>query len=103
MVFKIHVFIVHGKNRYESIIILLQVVLQPLCWHCAKCAVQSWSFWSRDISVRLRNLAEILCSLFNANVLKSTKGFIKDNDKRDPRSSSLSAWTYGFHCYQQEN
>jgi len=30
----------------------------------------------------------ILCSLFNANRLKSTKGFILKNYKHDPRSNS---------------
>jgi len=36
-----------------------------------------WPFRARDISVRLWNLALSLCTLFNANVLKSTKGLFK--------------------------
>ena len=60
---------------------------------------RSWSFLSRDISVRLWNLAEILYGY----VLKSTKGFIWKNCKHEPRSNSSSAWTYDFRYHQQAN
>ena len=47
------------------------------------------TFWSRDVAVRIWNLAEILhVHLFYANVLKSTKGWISKNYKHDPRSNS---------------
>jgi len=59
------------------------------------CSIRSEPLRSRDFSVlvvpvsrhfgqAMKSRRNLICSLFNANVLKSTKGFIKKNYKQDP-------------------
>jgi len=58
---------------------------------------------SRHFAQTMKYCRNLICSLFNANILESTKGFIKKNYKHDPRSNSQSASTYDFHYHQQAN